>query len=295
MKYKTPKIEELFEAGAHYGHQVRRWHPKMAKYIYSAKDNVHIIDLEQTEKLVEKAAEFLYEIAKKGEQIIFVGTKRQARGIIEDTARQSGALWVNERWLGGTMTNYKTIKKNVDKLLTHIRKREAGEYNKYTKKERLLIDREVEKLQKIVGGLTNLNGIPSAILVIDPRKEKTAVNEANKMGVPVVALVDTNSDPAGVNHIIPCNDDAIKSLSLIVGSLASAVEEGYKDFEKNKEKVKAEKAAADKKAQAAVDEDEIRPIIVKGEEVTEEVADKVIKEVVKKEKPLEKPVEEAIS
>ena len=115
MKYKLPKIEELFEAGTHYGHQVRRWHPKMAKYIYSAQDNVHIIDLEQTEKMLEKAAEFLFETAKKGGQIIFVGTKRQARGIIEDTAKSCGALWVNERWLGGTMTNFKTIKKNVDK------------------------------------------------------------------------------------------------------------------------------------------------------------------------------------
>lgn len=293
MKYKTPKIEELFEAGAHYGHQVKKWHPKMSKYIYTAKDSVHIIDLEQTEKLIVKAAEFLHDVAKKGDQIIFVGTKRQARGIIEDNAKKCGALWVNERWLGGTMTNYKTIKKNVDKLLTHIRKREAGEYSKYTKKERLLIDREVEKLQKIVGGLTNLNGIPAAVVVVDPRKEKTAVNESNKMHVPVVSLVDTNSDPSGVDYIIPCNDDAIKSLSLIVGSLADAIEDGYKEFEKDKEKIKADKAAADKKLKDEAEE--IRPIIVKGVEVTEEVADKVIKEAVKKEKPLEKDAEEAIS
>ncbi len=294
MKTKLPKVEELFEAGTHYGHQVRRWHPKMSKYIYSVQDNVHVINLEETEKLLAKAAEFLHEVATKGEQIIFVGTKRQARGIIEDTAKQCGALYVNERWLGGTMTNFKTIKKNVDKLLTHIRKKEAGEYNKYTKKERLLIDREIEKLQKIVGGLVNLNGVPSAVVVIDPRKEKTAVSESNKMGVPVVSLIDTNSDPTGIKYIIPGNDDALKSISLIMNTLANAVEEGYKDFEKIKDKIKADKAAADKKKQA--EDEEIRPVIVKGVEITEESADKEIKETVKKAKPLEKEkIEEKIN
>lgn len=192
------------------------------------------------------------------------------------------------------MTNFKTIKKNVDKLLTHIRKKEAGEYNKYTKKERLLIDREIEKLQKIVGGLVNLNGVPSAVVVIDPRKEKTAVSESNKMGVPVVSLIDTNSDPTGIKYIIPGNDDALKSISLIMNTLANAVEEGYKDFEKIKDKIKADKAAADKKKQA--EDEEIRPVIVKGVEITEESADKEIKETVKKAKPLEKEkIEEKIN
>jgi small subunit ribosomal protein S2 len=242
MKYKLPKIEDLYDAGAHYGHQDRRWHPKMQKYIYTAKDSMHIIDLEQTLACLDKACQVLHDMAKVGGQVIFVDTKRQARTIIETEAKACGALFVNERWLGGTITNYKTIKKNIDKLLSHIKNRELGEFNKYTKKERLLIDREIEKLQKIVGGLVGLKGAPSAVFVVDPRKEKTAVREAARAGIPVIAIIDTNSDPTGIDYVIPANDDAIKSIALIMRSISEAVAEGYTEFDKQT-KDEAKKAA----------------------------------------------------
>lgn len=290
MKYKLPKIEELFEAGTHYGHQVRRWHPKMAKYIYTAKDKIHVIDLEQTSALLEKACAFIYDIASKGGQIIFVGTKRQARGIIKDSATRCGALFVNERWLGGTMTNFETIKKTIDKLITNIRRRESGELNKYTKKERLLIDREIEKLQRIVGGLTRLEGVPAAIVVIDPRKEKTVVKESIKMGVPVVALIDTNADPTGIDYVIPGNDDAIRSLTLLMDALAGAIEEGYKDFEKNKEKLAEERLKAKQDEIALKEAQAVEKDVEKAVEKPDEKAvKKEAQKVAKKEKPI-KPV-----
>lgn len=233
-KYKLPKIEELLAAGVHFGHQVKRWHPKMEPYIYTVKKNIHIIDLEQTESMLKVACDFLYETAKSGGQIILVGTKKQARDILEIESKRSGALYVTERWIGGTLTNYKVIKKNIDKLLNFIRRKETGDLERYTKKERLLIDREIEKLQRYVGGIVALRGTPSAIVAIDTRREKTAINEASKYNVPVVALVDTNSDPSGVKYVIPGNDDAIKSVALILKAMADAIEEGYKDFEKAK-------------------------------------------------------------
>jgi small subunit ribosomal protein S2 len=233
-KVKTPKIEELLAAGVHFGHQVRRWYPKMEKYIYTVKKNIHIIDLEQTEANLKEAVEFLYETAKNGGQVILVGTKKQARDIIEIEAKRSGALFVTERWIGGTVTNFKVIKKNIDKLLSLIKRKEAGELEKYTKKERLLMDREIEKLQRYVGGIVSLKGVPSAVVVIDTKREKTAIREANSFKIPVVALVDTNSDPSGVKYVIPGNDDAIKSIALILQTLGTAIEEGYKEFERVK-------------------------------------------------------------
>lgn len=233
-KYKLPKIEELLSAGVHFGHQVKRWHPRMEPYIYTVKKNIHIIDLEQTEAMLKVACDFLYETAKHGGQIILVGTKKQARDILEIESKRSGALYVTERWIGGTLTNYKVIKKNIDKLLNFIRRKETGDLERYTKKERLLIDREIEKLQRYVGGIVALRGTPSAIVAIDTRRERTAINEASKYNVPVVALVDTNSDPSGVKYVIPGNDDAIKSVALILKAMADAIEEGYNDYEKAK-------------------------------------------------------------
>ncbi len=228
---KLPKIDDLFEAGVHFGHQVRRWHPAMAKYIFTSKNDIHIIDLEQTEKCLEKACIFLYETAKKGGKIIFVGTKRQSRDIIELEAKRCGANYVTERWIGGTISNFKVIKKNIDKLLFKIKGRDDGSFvAKYTKKERLLIDREIEKLQKNVGGLVTLTDVPQVVFVIDPKREKTAVHESIISKVPVVALVDTNADPRGISYLIPGNDDAIKSTAIIVKALADAVELGFKEF-----------------------------------------------------------------
>ncbi len=231
-KPKTPKIEELFDAGVHIGHQARRWHPKMEQYLYSSENKVHVFDLEQTEKLLKEACEYLYETAKKGLQVIFVGTKRQASETVKEAAKKSGALYVTERWLGGTITNFRMIKKNMEKLVSLIKKREEGSLHIYTKKERLLIDREIEKLEKYVGGLVSLRGTPSAIVVVDPKKEKTSVREALRSKIGVVALIDSNSDPSNITYPVPGNDDAIKSITLIMAAFGDAVEKGYKEFAK---------------------------------------------------------------
>jgi small subunit ribosomal protein S2 len=297
-KYKVPTIEELIEAGVHFGHQVRRWHPKMEKYIYMVNKNVHIIDLEETEKLLKKACEHLYEVAKSGKTIIFVGTKRQSKEIIEAEAKRCGAMYVSQRWIGGTITNFKMIRANLDKLVGFIKGREEGKFDKNTKKERLLIDREIEKMMLVYGGIINLKGTPGALFIIDPKREKTAIREAVAGGIKTVALVDTNTDPSNVDFPIPANDDAIKSLALLVRTISSAVEEGYKDFEKSgKEAKEAQEAlaAAEKAPEAklsiepkiTVDEGHIQ-IIAK--EIEKEI-EKVVEEV--KEKTVDKPITEA--
>ena len=240
-KFKTPKIEEMIEAGVHFGHQIKRWHPKMEPYIYTVSKKVHIIDLEETEKLLKEACEYLYEQASEGKTIVFVGTKKQSKDVIELEAKRSGAMYVNERWIGGTMTNFQTIKKNLRKLLDLIKGREEGDFEKRTKKERLMIDREIEKLTRVYGGIVNLKKIPDVVVVIDPKREKTAVREAQFAGKKVVALVDTNADPTGIDFPIPGNDDAIKSVALIVKSLAEAVENGYKAFDKKSKAEETEK------------------------------------------------------
>lgn len=247
-KFKLPKIEELLDAGVHFGHQVRRWDPEMEPYIFTVRSGIHIIDLEKTHEMLKGAAEALYEIAKQGGQIIFVGTKRQAAEIVKLEAERCGALYVNDRWLGGTITNFKVIKKNVDKLVEMIRKREAGDYKMYTKKERLMLDREIEGLQRAVGGIVGLRGLPAALFVIDTKREKTAVREAKKAGVPVAALIDTNSDPTDVSYPIPGNDDAIRSIVTIVKVISDAVESGYREL------AKKEKALEEKKKEEEIQE-----------------------------------------
>lgn len=247
-KHKVPKIEELIEAGVHFGHQIRRWNPKMEPYIYTVSKNVHIIDLEDTERLLKEACEFLYEKAAEGKKIVFFGTKKQSKDIVKGEAVRCGAMYVNERWIGGTVTNFPTIKKNLDKLIKYIRGKETGEFEMYTKKERLLIDREVEKMNLVYGGILNLAEIPDVLFVIDPRREKTAVKEAKLAGIPVVAIIDTNADPTGIDHIIPGNDDAIKSVALLVRTVADAIEEGYNEFDR-KGKAQEKKEQKEKEAQ----------------------------------------------
>ncbi|RJR28045.1 30S ribosomal protein S2 [candidate division WWE3 bacterium] len=276
-KYKLPKIEELFEAGVHIGHQARRWHPKMERYIFTVEKKIHIINLEETEKNLDNACEFLYKTASEGGQIIFVGTKRQASQIVKAEAARAGALFVTERWLGGTITNYRIIKKNMDKLVSNLKKRETGEFQVYTKKERLLIDREIENLQRFVGGIVNLKGKPEAVFVIDPRKEKTAVKEAKKYKVPVVALIDTNSDPSDIDYPIPGNDDAIKSISLIVSTVADAVESGYKEYDKNKDKIEKKAEKKEDSTEETVEEKEIAPIIINTDETVVKDAEAILK------------------
>lgn len=297
-KIKLPKIEQLLDAGVHFGHQTKRWHPKMEPYIFGVRKNIHIIDLEQTEKLLKEATDFLYETAKKGEQIIFVGTKKQAREVIELEAKRCGAMHVTERWIGGTMTNYKVIKKNIDKLVTFMKRREEGDLEKYTKKERLLIDREIVKLLRNIGGIIPLKASPKALVVVDARREKTAIAEAKRAGVPVVALIDTNSDPSLVNYVIPGNDDAIKSIALILKTISEAIEEGYKDFEKDMVAAKAEVApvvtpVVDPAKESAVKISVTEAPRVADQPVIDDVAVVVEKPVA--ETPVEAPVEKKIT
>ena len=276
-KYKLPKIQEMIDAGVHFGHQAKRWHPKMEPYIYTVSKNVHIIDLEKTEEMLDIACKFLYEQASQGKVIVFVGSKKQVKDIIENEGKRSGALYVNERWVGGTITNFETIKKNIDKLLDYIKGRDEGKFSIYTKKERLLIDREIEKLNATYGGIVSLKKAPDVLFIIDPKREKTAIREAKLSDVSVVSMVDTNANPTIIDFPIPGNDDAIKSVALIVRAIADAVEEGYKEFGKS-ETEKKEKREAEEKEILEKEKSEVVP-----EEVAVAVEEKLVEEVVKEE------------
>ena len=230
MKYKLPTMEELYEARVHIGHQTRRWNPKIAPFIFTKERKIHIIDLEKTLSSLEKACEFLYEIAKKGGVIVFLGSKRQAKEHIQKGAEAAGALYITDRWLGGILTNFDMLKKNsIGKLNELTKNRAEGKFDKLTKKERLLIDREIAKLERSVGGIRSLTKIPDALVIIDIHREKTAVAEAKTVKIPVVASVDTNSNPEDVKFPIPANDDAGKAVGIIVSALAEAVKAGYED------------------------------------------------------------------
>ena len=225
-----PTPEEMLKAGVHFGHQKKHWHPGMKMFIHSTYSNVHVLDLFKTEKKLVEAMEFLRSVAAKGQRIIFVGTKPQCKEAIEVAAKESGALYVTERWFGGTLTNFNGIKKNRDKLIELKKKLEERFSEDLTKKERLLISREIEKLEKNYGGLIGLSSLPGAVYIVDARREKTSVSECNKTGVSVVALTDTNTDPSNIDYVIPGNDDAIGSIFLITKVIAEAVLEGYKVF-----------------------------------------------------------------
>ena len=204
----------------------------MEKYIYTAKNGIHIINLEDTFNNLQSSYNFLFDVAKKGGKIIFIGTKKQSKEIIENEAKRCGAFYVTDRWLGGTMTNLEVIRKSIKKFVDLKKGRENGDFEKYTKKERLLIDKKIEKLEKKVGGLVGLNAIPNALFIVDPKREKTAVKEAKYLGVKIVSLIDTNSDVREIDYPIPGNDDAIKSVALLVKVIADSIELGYKEYEK---------------------------------------------------------------
>jgi len=225
MKKKV-SLEDLLEAGCHFGHQARRWHPKMKPYIWTVRNGVHIFDLAKTKEELGKAAAFAKEISAKGGKIVFVGTKRQASGIIKEEAKRCEMPNVYQRWLGGTITNWEQIKKSIDKLVDMREKREEGEYEKYTKKENILINREILRLERFFGGLVSLEELPEAIFVVDCKKEEAAVKEANMKGIKVIGIVDTNTDPSNVDYVIPANDDAVGSIKLIVSSIAEAIIDG---------------------------------------------------------------------
>ena len=217
--------KQLLEAGVHFGHNTRRWNPKMKEYIYEERNGIYIIDLTKTEKLVEEAYQALYTIAQNGGKVLFVGTRKQTQDVIKEEATRANMFYVDQRWLGGTLTNFKTIKKSIAKLFRYEQMAEDGTFDVLPKKEVILIKKEQEKLEKNIGGIKNLTSTPDALVVVDPKTEHNAVLEARKLNIPIFGLVDTNCDPEDVDYVIPANDDAIRSVKLIVATLANAVVE----------------------------------------------------------------------
>lgn len=229
----VPKdLEELLEAGAHFGHQVRRWNPKMRPYIYAVRDGVHVFDLTITARKLDEACSYVEEEAGKGKKIVFIGTKRQAKPIVKEEAMRVKAPYITERWMGGTITNWEEISKRIRKMKEMKEKLETGGYNLYTKKERSLIDREISRLERFFGGIADFTTIPDCLFVIDILKEKVAVTEAGIKNIPVVAMVDSNANPDLVNYPIPANDDAVRSIKYIVSRVADAYAAGRAKFEK---------------------------------------------------------------
>lgn len=219
-------LRDLLEAGVHFGHQTRLWHPRMRPYIYGEKNGVHIIDLQKTAMQLNDALRFIQATSARGQSILFVGTKRAARDIVADQAARSGMYFVNNRWLGGTLTNFKTVQKSIDGLVKLEKARDEGRFESLTKKEALDLTRKIAKMDRSLGGIKEMKGLPGAMFVIDPKREYIAVREANKLGIPVVALCDTNCNPDNIEHVIPGNDDALKSIQLFTQAIADAAIEG---------------------------------------------------------------------
>jgi small subunit ribosomal protein S2 len=224
------QVRELLEAGVHFGHQSSRWNPKMRRYIFAARNGIHIIDLQKTLRALQEAQDAAREATLQGDRILFVCTKRQLRMIIEQEAERSGSFHVTERWLGGMLTNFATIKKQIRRLKELDRGIEDNAYEFYTKKEQLLLQRERDKLQKYLGGVKEMGRLPGALFIVDAKKETIAIKEANKLGIPVIAILDTNADPDVVDYPIPGNDDAIRSVGLIAGAIADAVEQARREL-----------------------------------------------------------------
>jgi small subunit ribosomal protein S2 len=277
--YNLPTLEDLLEAGVHFGHQTRRWHPKVAPFLYKEQNKIHIFDLLKTHEKLRQACDFLFNLASLGKTVCFVGTKKQAADIIRKEATRAGALFVSERWTGGMITNFDHVRnkmlrlKNIEQGLAP-----GGMFEKYTKKERLDLERDAQKLEQEVGGVRNMDRVPDALFVVDTKKEFTAVLEARKRGVPVVALVDSNCDPTKIDHPIPGNDDATQSLAVITKAVADAVEAGYKAWANEKAKPEGVKSVEHKAVKK-----EIREEIAKEDEV------KKVNKKVEKAKIIKKP------
>ena len=219
-------MKQLLEAGVHFGHQTRRWNPKMAEYIFTERNGIYIIDLQKTVKKIVEAYDFVRDIAAEGGEVLFVGTKKQATDAIKEEAERVGMYYVNARWLGGMLTNFKTIRKRIDRLFQLEKMEEDGTFDLLPKKEVIKLKGEREKLEKFLGGIKHMKKLPAALFVVDLRKEKNAILEAKKLGIPVVAIVDTNCDPDEVDYVIPGNDDAIRAVKLIAETMSNAIIEG---------------------------------------------------------------------
>jgi len=222
----TVSLRELLEAGVHFGHQTRRWNPKMKPYIYGHKNGIHIIDLQKTARALIEGSRFVTATVSRGQSVLFVGTKKAAQEIVAEEAARCGMFYVNNRWLGGTLTNFQTVRKSIERLNQLEKARDEGKFELLSKKDVLQLNREIEKMNRALGGIKDMKNLPRAIFVIDPKRETIAIQEANKLKIPVVALCDTNCDPDGITHVIPGNDDAIKSIQLFTRAIASAALEG---------------------------------------------------------------------
>ncbi len=216
-------MKQLLEAGVHFGHQTRKWNPRMAKYIFTARNDIHIINLEDTVVLIDQAYDYIREMASQGKTILFVGTKKQAQKAIQDEATRCGMFYINSRWLGGTLTNFKTIRSRIDRLNKLTQMEKVGEFNLLPKKEVMKLKAEMAKLEKNLGGIKEMTKLPDVMFIVDTKKEHLAVKEAKTLNIPIVALIDTNCDPEPIDYIIPGNDDAIRAVSLIAGAMANAV------------------------------------------------------------------------
>src|SRR6476620_2509389 len=221
-------MRQLLEAGVHFGHQTKRWNPKMRPFIFGARNGIHIIDLQHTVKLFNKAYKFIVDTVANGDPVLFVGTKKQAQEVIQEEAKRCGMFFVTNRWLGGTLTNFKTVKGSIERLRSIEKMAEDGTFERLTKKEVLQLERERAKLEKTLGGIKNMGGLPGAVFIIDPKKEHIAVEEARKLEIPVVAITDTNCDPDVIDYVIPGNDDAIRAIKLFASKIADAAIIGNK-------------------------------------------------------------------
>jgi small subunit ribosomal protein S2 len=243
----TVSMRDMLSAGVHFGHQTRYWNPKMAKYIYGARNKIHIINLEHTVPAFNKALELVTLMASQKKKVLFVGTKRAAQKIVKEQAERAGQPFVSHRWLGGMLTNYKTIRASIRRLSELTVQSQDGTFAKLTKKEALMRTRDMEKLERSIGGIKNINGLPDALFIVDVDHERIAIQEANKLGIPVIGIVDTNSNPEGVDYVIPGNDDAIRAIKLYVAAIADACLEGAKSVSAvpNKDEYVAAEGAAE--------------------------------------------------
>ncbi len=274
-------MKQLLETGVHFGHRTRRWNPKMARYIYTERNGVHIIDLQQTVRALERAYAFVRDVVAEGKQVLFVGTKRQAQETIRLEATRCSMPYVNQRWLGGTLTNWQTIRERIEYLKDLEARKAAGEFDRLTKREALMREREIEKLNGRLGGIKEMQGLPGALYVVDVKNEETAVKEADRLGIPIVAIVDTNCDPDLIDYVIPANDDAIRAIRLLTSKIADAVLEGLalrkevmpeeeEIFEQSEKYLSAETLARLRQIQFA-DEEESEEVLLVSDDLEEDV------------------------
>lgn len=257
----TVSMRELLEAGVHFGHQTRRWNPKMKKFIFQSRDGIYILDLHKTVECLERACEFVKERCSEGAKILFVGTKKQAQEVVREAAEETGMFYVNRRWIGGLLTNFQTVRKSVEKMLEMERLVESGEVERMPKKEAARLMDRLEKMRRYYDGVRDMTELPDIVYIVDTRREENAVLEARRLSIPIVAIVDTNCDPEMVDYPIPGNDDAVRSIRLITSKIVEAALEGIRLYEKRKaeEEMRAEKEEAEREEEGRPEEEEAAP------------------------------------